>query len=84
MGFWAKVKAVALGVAAFFVLMFLTWRKGKQDGKQEQVVEDIIDAHVEQEKVIEVKNDVDSGINSLPSGGSNKRLRNGWMRKDGE
>ena len=84
MGFWAKVKAVALGVDAFFVLMFLTWRKGKKDGKQEQVVADIIEAHVEQEKVIEVKNDVDSGINSLPGGGSNKRLRNGWMRKDGE
>lgn len=84
MGFWAKVKAVALGVAAFFVLMFLTWRKGKKDGKQEQVVADIIEAHVEQEKVIEVKNDVDAGINRLPGGGSNKRLRNGWMRKDGE
>lgn len=82
MGFWAKIKAVALGVAAFFVLMFFMWRKGKQDGKQEQVVADIIEAHVEQEKVIEVKNDVDAGINSLPSGGSNKRLRDGWMRKD--
>lgn len=84
MTFWSKVKAVALGVAAFFVLMFLTWRKGKKDGKQEKVVEDIVDFHIEQEKVIEVKQDVDSGINSLPDGGSNKRLRDGWMRKDGK
>lgn len=82
MSFWAKIKAMDLGVVAFFALLFLTWRKGKQDGKNEKVVEDIIDNHIEQERVNEVKQDVDSGINSLPDGGSSDRLRSGWLRKD--
>lgn len=82
MGLLSKLKAALFGVVAFFVIVFLAWRKGKSDGKTEERIDVIVDAHERQDKTIEVSNDVESKINSLPSGASDRRLRTGWMRKD--
>lgn len=82
MSLWAKLKMAVVSAVAFFIVLFLAWRSGKKDGRAEKEKEIIIDKAEHREHVNDVKNEIDNGINKLPSSGSSDRLKHGWMRED--
>lgn len=91
MAIWSKIKTGVLVALAFVGVLIGVWFGGRRSGtisEQFQRKKDELQAEKEEnQQHVEVRkemNDAQDTTNSLPDGDANKRLRDGWMRGDGE
>lgn len=91
MAIWSKIKTGVLVALAFIGVLIGVWFGGRRSGtvsEQFQRKKDELKAEREEnQQHVEVRkemNDAQDTTNSLPPGDANKRLRDGWMRGDGE
>lgn len=91
MAIWSKIKTGVLVALAFIGVLIGVWFGGRRSGtvtEQFQRKKDELKAEREEvQQHVEVRkemNDAQDKTNSLPPGDANKRLRDGWMRGNGE
>jgi len=90
MAIWSRIKTGVLVALAFVGVLIGVWFGGRRSGtisEQFQRKKDELQAEKEEnQQHVEVRKesgDAQDTTNSLPAGDANKRLRDGWMREDG-
>lgn len=91
MAIWSRIKTGVLVALAFVGVLIGVWFGGRRSGtvseQFRQKKDELKAATEDNQKHVDVRkemNDAQDNTNALPEGDANRRLRDGWMRDDGE
>ena len=77
-----KLKKYLIIAGAVITAALAVWLKGRTSGRKAAEQDQLVDAAEAQRETVQVRNKVDDEIGQMAAGGSDRKLRDEWMRDE--